>query len=40
MRTMHAGGPRELIGAITRHELDTIDQALKCYAAVTAGRST
>jgi uncharacterized protein YfbU (UPF0304 family) len=27
--------PRELIRAITGHELDTIDEVLKCYAAVT-----
>ena len=31
-----AGVPRELIRAITGHELDTIGQVLKCDAAVTA----
>jgi hypothetical protein len=34
-----AGVPRELIRAITGHELDTIDQVLKCYAAVTADQA-
>jgi hypothetical protein len=34
-----AGIPRELIRAITGHELDTIDQVLKCYAAVAAHRA-
>jgi len=30
-----AGVPRELIRAITDHELDAINQILKCCAAVT-----
>ena len=30
-----ASVPRDLIRTITGHELDTIDQVLKCYAAVT-----
>jgi len=34
-----AGVPRELIRAITGHELDTIDEVLKCYAAVTADQA-
>lgn len=34
-----AGVPRELIRAITGHELDTIDQVLKCYATVTANQA-
>lgn len=34
-----AGVPRELIRAITGHELDTIDQVLNCYAAVTADQA-
>jgi hypothetical protein len=34
-----AGVPRELIRGITGHELDTIDQVLKCYAAVTADQA-
>jgi hypothetical protein len=34
-----SGVPRELIRAITGHELDTIDQVLKCYAAVTADQA-
>jgi integrase len=31
-----AGVPRDLIRAITGHEVDTIDEVLKCYAATTA----
>jgi hypothetical protein len=31
--------PRELIRAITGHELDTIDEVLKCYPAVTADQA-
>lgn len=34
-----AGVPRELIRAITGHELYTIDEVLKCYAAVTADQA-
>jgi hypothetical protein len=34
-----AGVPRELIRAITGRELDTIDQVLNCYAAVTADQA-
>ena len=34
-----AGVPRELTRGITGHELDTIDQVLKCYAAVTADQA-
>lgn len=35
----YAGAPRELIRVITGHEPDTIDQVLKCYAAVTANQA-
>lgn len=34
-----AGVPRDLIRAITGHEVDTIDEVLKCYAAVTADQA-
>jgi hypothetical protein len=34
-----ANVPRELIRAITGHEMDTIDQVLKCYAASTADQA-
>lgn len=34
-----AGVPRELIRAITGHEIDTIDEVLKCYAATTADQA-
>ncbi len=34
-----AGVARKLIRAITGHELDTIDEVLKCYAAVTADQA-
>ena len=35
----NAGVPRELSRGITGHELDTIDDALKCYATVTADQA-
>jgi hypothetical protein len=31
-----AGVPRDLIRSITGHEVETIDEVLKCYAATTA----
>jgi hypothetical protein len=34
-----AGVSRELIHAFTGHELDTLDQVRKCYAAVTADQA-
>jgi hypothetical protein len=34
-----AGVPRKLIRGITGQELNTIDQVLKCYAAVTADQA-
>jgi hypothetical protein len=39
VRNHDAGVSRELIRAIAGRELDTIDQVLKCYAAVTADQA-